>query len=390
MPKKDPPLGIRMEVNGIPYDQFISFTVNRNIEDFSGSFDCVTSNTQYKTYPIKVGSQIKIIINNEPIITGYVDSISPKISASSHDVSIRGRDVTCDIIDSTLSAGDVELPTPTTITDIINKTQSSFGLAFTVVDKVGTKPYATDDLIACKAGETGFDFIDKNARKRQVFVSTNGRGEIVVTRAEPIDTGIKLLNVVDGADNNIIESNAVVDNSKRYGKYIALSQSNLETLNLTPEADLGEATYISSGAIIDEEIRSSRIYNFIAENPSDGGSTVERAQWEANIRKARSLNYTATIQGIANPSTGKPYELNGLVYVRDDELGFDTFLLVKEITHNYSVDNGETTQFGLTYKNAYTLEINEPKKDKKSSKIANQYQSLIDDVLKEQEANNVQ
>lgn len=392
MPIEATPSGVRMEVDGVPFDHFLSFEVSRDIEDFSGSFNCTTSNVDIKNYPINVGSPIKILVNDIPIITGYVDSISPNLSVSDHKVVIQGRDITCDIIDSTLAADSVELSTPTTIADIINKTQAAMGLSIPVIDNSGSTPFGNDDLIACQAGETGFDFIDKNARKRQVFVTTNGNGEIVVTRANPDDTGLKFLDELNGLNNNILESSAKFDNSKRFGKYIALSQSNLTALNDTTDADLQDAVYVKSKPEVDDEIRQSRVLYFIAENPSDGENLSDRAKWEGNIRKARSLDYRATIEGIVNPITGKPYELNGLAYVKDDELSFNTMLLIKGITLKYDLSQGSETEFNMTYANAYTLEINDPARDRKTKEVGSLYtkkqiqeqQKIIQDQLEKE------
>jgi prophage tail gpP-like protein len=353
---------VYMEVDGQPFENFVSIAVSRSLDDFSGSFNITATDADAGEFPIKVGSSVKVAVDGVPIVTGYVDYLNPNVSARDHNVEVAGRDVTADLIDSTLGAAAVELNPTISMSDVINKTQNAIGLSQPIVLEETVSDFGKEDIISCEAQQSCFDLIEQHARKKQVLVTTNGNGDIVVTRGQPVDTGLKFINLKDdiNGENNLLESRASFDWSNRYGRYVVVSQSNLVGANNFGVPSLEDVVNVQSGEVFDSEVRASRIMTIIAENPSDQSTTLERAKWESNIRKARSIEYYCTIDGVVNPLTLKPYELNGLAQVVDEDCKINAMMLIKGITHNINLYDGHTTQFCLTHRDAYTLQVSEP------------------------------
>lgn len=351
---------LRLQVDGVPFSNFLSFTISRSIETFAGSFSFTATDADRKLFPIKLGSKVRATINDHPILTGWVEAISPSIDAGSHSVDIQGRDVTNDIIDSTLNAGSVELNPPVTLEDIINKVQTAIGTKLKIKNNVpGLAAYTPEEIASCKAGDGGFAFLEKFARTRQVLLNTDGSGNITISRNSKDRLAFSLINRKDGKGNNILSSSAKYDNSQRFNKYFVVSQSNLVGANDYGIPDLDELVATISAPVVDSAIRSSRIMYLNAETNASSGQAKDRAVWEMNVRKARSRTYSAKVDGITVPGTKDPFPINRLVQVDDEAVGISSTMLIKSVTLSVS-GSGEETSLELVDKDAYTLETSEP------------------------------
>lgn len=327
---------------------------------------------------IKCGSNVKATINGFPILSGYVEKISPSVSASDHSVSIEGRDITADLIDSTLNAGSVELVPPVTLEQIIARVQTAVGTEIKVINEVpGLKPYGLDELVSYKAGDAAFSFLEKFARKRQVLLNTDGKGAIVISRNSKESAPFSIVNRrVDNGANNVLSSSASYDFSERFRDYVVVSQANLVGSSNFGEPDLDAVVSVKSGVVTDTEVRKGRVLNIVAEKNSSIAEALERAKWEANIRKARSLKYSVTLDGITIPGTPNPYQINRLVEVIDEVANISSVMLIKSASFSVSASSSETS-LELTSPDAYTLELEEPEKKsqakKKGSSVAPEF-----------------
>jgi prophage tail gpP-like protein len=359
---------ITIEVNGVKYEGFLDVNVEQHFDTACSSFS-FTSTSDKKLYsPVKVGDAVRICVKNIPLVTGYVDKITPKYTSDSHDISIEGRSKTADIVDSTVS-GNIDLKAPISLKRIIERVISSLGITdikVFITDKF--KSFTDEDLnptqntgldepagqdVSAKVGENAFDFIEKYCRKRQVFFTTDGDGNIVIARAsnEIIDLG--LFNKVDGQNNNIKSASSTIDNSQRFYKYVLHSQSN------TAE-DMGEGFASSKGVAYDKEIRKTRVYEMQADVASDMQTATDRAKWEANIRRARSFVYSCNVQGFfINAEETELWRPNILVKVVDDFEDINSELLVKSVKFSYSADGGNLTDLDLVTRDAFTLQAAE-------------------------------
>ncbi|KKL58071.1 hypothetical protein LCGC14_2229060 [marine sediment metagenome] len=162
-------------------------------------------------------------------------------------ISISGRDKPADIIDSTLDSkapnGEVfsDLRPPITLKTVIERTIASLGAApgqagsaeISVVDEVIPDPFnEAEDLISPEPGDNAFEFIEKWARKRQVFLTSNGDGDVVIARGSEIQIDAFLIHRVNSDDNNVISWSVDYDLTTRFNRYKMPSQRNLIALIL--------------------------------------------------------------------------------------------------------------------------------------------------------------
>ena len=149
--------------------------------------------------------------------------------------------------------------------------------------------------------------------------------------------------------NNILESSIEINQAERFADYVCQSQR--------PDADdqqsaLAEQQSVAqSGSARDGSIRSGRFFEFEAGTTLESQACKDAAALEANVRRAASLEYSATVQGVP-----ADLQINRLIGVRDDFAGIVDQLLVTDVEHRFDLDNGTRTTISATVSDAFTLE----------------------------------
>jgi len=348
---------ITLEVGGHRYEGFTSISVFRSIETISGSFSFAATTAAGSVFPIKAGNSCSVFVDNNQVINGYIDSVDISYDSATHTISIRGRDKTCDLVDSSLVG--VKEFNGMGLVDIIKKVLSDNNMDNTsVVDESGAslKPFTGLDPASSPVSQTLFEFLEGLARKRQVLLSTDGKGNIVLSRSGSTSSSTILQNKIDGNMNNIKSAIASYDFTGRFYKYILQSGQSVQAFSL--EADIGYDTATSQdGEVLDENIRKSRISEVISENPDSSTNLKELATWTKNLSAARSMEYSCVVQGYySDKGDTVLWQPNMLVEIADDFADINATLLIKSVEYNLSLDAGSTTTISFVDKNAYTLQ----------------------------------
>ena len=348
---------IELEVNGIRYTRFNEINVNMAIDAIARSFSFEASTSAGIALPFTGGEACRVIVDGITVVTGTIERVRVSSSGESHDIVVSGRSITGDLVDSSLEA--IEINLPISLTSVIERVLSVLGISILVIDNSGGIDdfNEAEDKIGPKVGENAFSFIERLARKRQVILNCDGESNIVLTRANPELLDVTLQNIINSNTNNIITSTVVYDRTDRFRSYTVKSQLN--TSLFSAQANFGEAVD-QGGNSIDEEVREGRQLVMKAEKSSSNTQSRLRALWEANIRRTRSVTYTAVVRGFQSGAEDI-WTLNTLVLVNDVFANIDARMLVNSITFSSSLSgNGSTTTLGLVEKNSYLVEISEP------------------------------
>lgn len=360
---------ITLEIEGVNYTGFTAINAERSIENISGIFNFTAVFSSNLNFPIKIGSSARVMVNNTPVITGFVEVLDINYSSTNHTINLQGRDKTCDIYDSQLD-GDVEFVPPISLEQVIKQTLSKIGINdIGIVNEAGNiAPFEQSEIVSSRIGQGAFSFIETYARKRQVFVTTDGKGNIMLARGSSITIPTGLYNQIGdpNRNNNILDSSVKYDHSQRFNVYRCKSQGNPITFNFSGDIEAPEVTD-RSGVAVDTAIRSTRVLNFNAENSSDNSEVAKRADWEANIRRSRSFTYTVKVQGDTYDKEGQnPWQINRLVQVIDDFASVNAVLLIKQVGFSLSIDGGTVTTLELVTPDGYRPEPGRTKQQKKS------------------------
>jgi len=367
---------IEIEFDGQRFTGFTEASVSRSVEAVSGIFSITVQGTR-EVLPFQRGGAVKLFVDNELFLTGFIEQSITTYNAFSHQTRLTGRSKTADLIDSHVDGG-IELNPDAvggfTLTQLAQKVITTLNLDIIVDDTLvpDLKPFNGDSPFSGEVAEKGFEILERYARKRQVLLTTNGDGSLVFVRgADTLRQQAILVHVASPQDtsfNNILDGEIAIDDSERYNRYIFHSVGNPTFLSISNISKDNDNIVERNNLATDDEIRESRVLQIQAENSTDLEELQERAQWEADVRKSRSLVYRYRVKGHSG-GIGI-YEPNRIIRVIDD-FGFenDTELLIKDVSFEVDNNRGNTTLLTLVRKDAFTLTIAEPTKDKASKQV---------------------
>lgn len=355
---------ITIEVNGTRFEGWTKISVKRSIENLCGTFSFISTFLPVNKFPVKIGQNCNIHVDDVLFLTGWVEKIRIDYSVDVHTIVISGRDITNDVVDSQID--HVDFNPPITLKSMTEKVLSDLNLkTIKVIDRFNLPPFEnveTDSL-----GTTAFAFLETYAKKSQVLLTTDGKGNIVFERAgkEQFNT---VLSTKDGTVATILSADISFDDTKRFNEYKVVGQDNVGAAAWFDRKSTPEQSSSVEGEAFDKEIRTSRKYVF---QPKDNGTTLtntQRALWELNYRVSHSFIYTAIIQGFIPFRDEGIWEVNKLVQVVDDRHDVNRTLLITGLEFSLSNEGGAITKLTLMQKEAFTTFVKRPEKEKKDQK----------------------
>lgn len=356
---------MKIKINGQDYNGFTSATVSRKFTDASGKFSFnATPKTPGQDYPIQLGDECVITVEDQIFLTGYVESfqLDRQNAMDEFKYIFSGRDRTCDLIDSTIDwniitdfSGDI------TLSDLCSKVISGLQIQnLGVVDNVNPATFSKDVLIAPEAGQNAFHFVGQYAKLAQTLLSTDGQGNLTIERTSTNQISTLLLLEYDGQNNNILGMSSGYTTTNQFNAYKAYSQMSLITFEFQSKQfqDGDEANAVGQiGTSTNSQIRTGRNYVFIGETPlSDAQTAQNYADWENNFRQAKAFSYQCRVA--EHTYDGNNIWLpNTLVKVKDDAANIDAILLIDSVQFDEDLANGKTTTLNLVWKDSYSLLI---------------------------------
>lgn len=354
---------IVIEINGVRYSYFKSASVTKSLETMCGKFEFTASGGINEDFPIKAGDTCKIKIDDNAILTGYIEHLALDLDSGTDEITISGRDRTADIVDSELGE-DINLSPPTDLYSLTKKILSILNITNIDVVQLHSVNKKYSDIITIEPGTKAFDYLHKYTHKAQVLMTSNGDGNIVFLRQNNQTLLKTLLSTAPDTPARIIKRNYTIDFTKRFYKYIFKNQNN-DSNDTVFFTTLQKKATDDSGEAFDNEIRKSRILYEISDHATSSVDTTleDRAKWEANFRKAQAFAYECTIASYYAEDDKVLWQPLQLVKVQDPKAGLNRTMLITEVTYSLSDDDGPTTKLKLLPRDAFTLEVNRPDKE---------------------------
>jgi len=353
---------MRLEVKGVQYDNFISASCEIRLDALSNTFSFEASLPEGEPLPFKGGDPVKVLVDGELALTGSIEIIEVTYNADNHVVTVSGRDKTGDLLDSSIDALADLRADNLTLKNVIETIIDNIGADITVIDNANPEPFnPAEDIASPEAGDNAFAFIEKFSRKRQVLLTSDANGNVVIetNRGQTAEGSIQ--HIIGASDNNVLASEFRFDTTGRFNIYKFASQLNPAALNSAGDTD-PTSIVDQSGGVSDAEIRAGRQLILVAESPFSSTQDEKRAKWELDIRRARGLIYSATVPGFrVGGDTGDLWKINRLYQIVDDYLGKQEPMLANSITFSIDVDNGRQTAIGFVDEKSYSLSLAKPK-----------------------------
>ena len=355
---------MKLEVNGIEYERFTSASAEIRLDALSNTFSFTAVSTQNTALPFKGGEPCRVIVDEQAVVTGYIEVVSVSHDGGSHTITIQGRDKTGDLLDSNITTL-ADLKPPISLKAVIEKVIENVGVSLTVIDEANPELFnAAEDLVAIEPGDNAFEVIESLARKRHVFLTSNGDGNVVIAQSPGGDSGGYLQHIIGQDDNNILSASFSFDRTGRFNLYKMVSGLNPNALNFAGTTK-PSSIVSQNGLITDDDIRAGRQYVLVAESGFSNEQNKDRATWEASIRKARGRVYSCTVRGYKpDPDGNFLWNVNELVTVVDEFCDISAQMLINTVAFGYDLSSGKTTTLSMVEENAYSLTLDEPKAQK--------------------------
>ena len=330
-----------VSINGTNYGGWKSANVTSSMEFVCGSFDvnlmdkCGELDVPHE---IKPGDGCQVLLGDDPVITGYVDDVSPSISASDHQISISGRDKTCDLVDCSVDLTSFEV-IGVTLADLANMVCAPFGISVKVKTDCG-EPFVR---FAVQVGETAFSCLERAARQRGVLLTTDCSGALVITAKNEFEAcGDALIEGV-----NIKSGSASFNWRERFKEYTCHGQmpAFFDGADDPIHNQIGKAT--------DCNVKRYRPMLITGESFVTCDAARIRAENECGCRAGKSTQVRIEVVGWRQ-SSGQLWRPRQKVSVQSNSLYLDNAeLVIATVRYGFSDFGGKTVDLELNRPDAF-------------------------------------
>lgn len=330
-----------LKVAGKTFLGWQSVRIQRGIEQLAGIFELTVTDrwntdSQQVYFELKPGQECQVLVDDQVLITGYIDSVSRRYDKQSHEISVSGRDKTADLVDcsAVYKTGAWQNKT---LDQIAADVLQPFGIGLTVAADVGSPL----PVLSIQEGESVYELLERAARMKALLLIADGQGNLVLTRA---GTTQAVADCVEG--QNILQAEGSFDWKDRFSAYIIKGQQH------GSDTQYGEQVAQQQASVQDATINRYRPLIVTAEDQDGVATLAQRAEWERNVRVGRGTRATITVQGWG--VDGKLWQPNTLTKLTSPLLGADFPLLI--VSTNFTLDNaGTLTELELALPQAFDL-----------------------------------
>lgn len=346
---------IEIRVNGVPYTQFIEARVTLTLNTLSNQFSFTAS--AVGDFPsLTIGSLVTITVERIKVLTGYIERADGNDSEGQHTITYVGRDKTGDLVDSSFNALDEIKPSNSlTLKRLVELSLNHIGLDLNVIDLVNAAPFnQAEDVVTPLVGASVFEFLSDFAKKRQVLLTSNADGDIVLTQSQPTSAGATVQRLQGANDNNIISQNWTIAFEERFNKYVHRGQVKPKAMNFTGDI-LAEPIANQNGVAIDSDIRTGRQQVNVETKSYSDAQLKNRAAWSKQLAIARATSFNCVVQGHTKPNGGL-WAVNELVQVNSDVADISRKMLLESITFSDGEGAPTISELSFVEQNVYTLD----------------------------------
>lgn len=333
------------------------------MESLCSSFEFVTGQSQpfsYKDWQITMGAPCEVLVDDKPVLKGYIEDLNINYDKDSHVVQVSGRDKTCDLVDCHKANRQLSYE-KATVKRIVEDTCKPFGIAVVIDSAAMTAarsiPHLTSQFYA-PAGDSLIGIIYRITRMAELYVMASTNGELLLTVAGTRTAAQKLV-----AGVNILRGGIKQSDKDRYSVYYVKGFGfDNEGLINSPDFKWMNGTYppnpSESAATFKWDARVGatryRPYSNMAEGSVKLAGVGWRSRAEAQYRIGSSRTYNYMVQGWRETEGGDLWSPNTNVIVTDPAFGLDNASLLIEAVEYTQSDQGTTSNLTLCSREKYT------------------------------------
>lgn len=333
-------------VGGTKYKGWQDVHVEKSLSALCGAFQVHLINTDMtdKTYwSLIMGDECQVYINDQLLITGFIEDINIEYAKEKHAIVVAGRDKLGDLVDCNRAFGQSREWVNQSVLSIIRSLCKPFGFTVVVDSSVQSEVNKREEQFGFNEEDSVYETIRRLCRKYYILPVTYGDGKLVLTRTGSTRTTDALQTGV-----NILRGALRRSNRERFSHYYIKGVS----LGFD-EKTISDFTH-PKGDARDQLIQRYRPYTIVEDvNTSTGGCSL-RAKAEAALRAGNSIVYEFEVPGWLQ-SDGSLWRLNQLVQITDPILALDDVMLIDQLRFTQG-DAGQLTTIQVCLPDKYKTE----------------------------------
>lgn len=292
-----------------------SLSITKTIDSICDTFNFTLPNTEINHH-----EQVKILISETPILVGYINKKSHARPANNNTLSVSGRSISQDIIDSriTFSAADK------TLAELCTTLFKKFNQNFTT--KKITLPVKNFTITA----ESAFEALNQIAKQQDLLFIENADGSVALIKPADVDNSHYHLN-----ETNLSNFRMDEDTSKSFATTTV--KTNPTKDNLNPEHNNYTHSETTKG------VRSTRVQEVINDKLTNQQACQDRAIEIIRLAKSQSITASGVSDGWRNPD-GKIWRPNTLYTINSERM---------LLTSATFTENGSDRSTNLQFKGHY-------------------------------------
>jgi prophage tail gpP-like protein len=296
-------------------------------------------------------------IGNDLVLTGYVDDFIPSYDAKEVSWVVSGRSKTSDLVDCSAiyKSGQWQ---GVTLDRVASDICAPFGIEVSVEGELG----AAFPRVTIEQGESCFELLDRLAKQRGILLTTNEKGQLVLTQASEQMMGASLI-----LGENILAARGQFSMRDRASEWIVKGSSygGGATWDNTAPATLGG----QKATITDPAVTRYRPRIIIAEDVTTVAGASKRGQWQKPRSIGEGTQTEITVagwrtQGIEGNS-GPLWRINRICPIKDEIQGLDESWLIVTVSLMEDDKNGREAIINLMPREAMLIPVEVAKKQTK-------------------------
>lgn len=265
-------------INNRIYGGWKEININRGIEQISGGFSLKVTErwpNQVEDRPINIGDSCVVTIDDEPVVTGWVDKVTAGYDASQTWFRVEGRDKTADLIDCSASyrSGQWRM---SNVKQIASDLCSPFEINVLIGSRAEIKASERIISFALEDGETVQDALTRLLKMKALMMWTDGSGNLVIDLPQEVMAKTALIE-----GENIVNAEIQLDASEQYSEYIIKGQGR-------------RGKHDSRGNAKDTSVKRHRPLILLAEDQTQ--NPASRAKYEMTVRRGQADRASVRVQ----------------------------------------------------------------------------------------------
>jgi prophage tail gpP-like protein len=311
-----------------------SFSIEKSLSTLCGKFEFKMSSALFeKNINFYDGDKIEIYINETIFMTGYIENFEISLTEMEYQISISGREKTCDIVDCN-NILDKNVWYNQSLWTIANYLCNPFD-----INVLTNLPEVKIAYAAIEDSETIFDFLLKLAKQQNVRLNTSPYGNIEIVNTVNEITyklipefmiGNKILiHYFDLSEVTNAKINGNLED--RFSQYVCKTQFT----NNSGDAWNKASVFINKKAT-DENIFRYRTKVF-SESNMNANQCQKYANWEAQNRAAKSTKFTFSYP--AWTKNGQFISMGDLINFDGKKTNLSSIMIVDTICYKLESDS---------------------------------------------------